>query len=329
MATKKRVFSGIQPTGDLHIGNYLGAIKQWVAALDTSENIFCIVDLHAITLPHDPAELRKNIRASAALLLASGLDQSKCALFAQSHVAAHSELAWILSCVSSMGQLSRMTQFKTKADKDRENARVGLFTYPVLMAADILAYQTDAVPVGADQKQHVELTRDLAETFNNTFGVAFKMPEPVIPSVGARIMGLDDPTKKMSKSDLGAGHSIKILDSADDVVKKISRAKTDSGTDIKFDDTRPGVTNLLTIYQAFSGKSREDVEANFAGKGYGALKKELAEIVNESLRPIRERTQELLKDEAQLNAILRAGADRVRGIAETTMTNVRSLLGLT
>ncbi|XXX73287.1 tryptophan--tRNA ligase [Sorangium sp. So ce134] len=328
MNTKRRVFSGVQPTGQLHIGNYLGAIKQWITGLETSENIFCIVDLHAITVPHDPVKLRRQIREVAAILLASGLDQAKCSLFVQSHVAAHCELAWILNCVASMGQLSRMTQFKAKADAAKENARVGLFTYPTLMAADILLYRADAVPVGADQKQHVELTRDLAQQFNNTFGETFKIPAPAIPAVGARIMGLDDPTKKMSKSDPVWGHAVRMLDTPDDVVKKLKSAKTDSGSDILFDENRPGVNNLLTIYLGFRGGTRESVEAHFAGKGYGALKTEVAEAVNEGLRPIRERTNELLQDEGELDRILRIGADRVRGEAEATMTKVRSLVGL-
>lgn len=328
MNTKRRVFSGVQPTAQLHIGNYLGAVKQWVTGLESNENIFCIVDLHSITVPQDPVLLRRRIREVAAILLASGLDQAKCSLFVQSHVAAHCELAWILNCIASMGQLSRMTQFKAKAEATKENARVGLFTYPALMAADILLYQTDVVPVGADQKQHVELTRDLAQQFNNTFGETFKIPAPSIPPIGARIMGLDDPTKKMSKSDPAPGHAIKMLDAPEDVVKKLKSAKTDSGTEIRFDDSRPGVTNLLSIYLGFRGGTREEVEAHFAGKGYGYLKTEVAEAVNEGLRPIRERTNQLLQDEAELDRILRIGADRVRGEAEATMTQVRSRVGL-
>lgn len=328
MATKRRVFSGVQPTSQLHIGNYLGAIKQWVAGLDVNDNIFCIVDLHSITVPQDPVEFRRNIREVAATLLACGLDQTKCSLFIQSHVAAHSELAWILNCTASMGQLSRMTQYKAKAGDQKQNACVGLFTYPTLMAADILLYETDLVPVGADQKQHVELTRDLAEKFNSTFGEVFKIPSPAIPKVGARIMGLDDPTKKMSKSDPARWHAVKLLDDPDEVVKKFKRAKTDSGTDIRFDESRPGVNNLLTIYMGFSGETREEVEAHFVSKGYGHLKAAVAEAVNEGLRPIRERTNQLLLDEAELDRILRLGADRVRGDAEAMMNKVRSRVGL-
>jgi tryptophanyl-tRNA synthetase len=329
LSTKKRVFSGIQPTGLIHIGNYLGAIKNWVQSQDAFDNTFCLVDLHAITEPYDPKELRSKVREVGGVLLASGIDPRKSALFVQSHVTQHTELAWILTCLSTMGQLGRMTQFKAKAaSREEESIGVGVFAYPVLMAADILLYKTDRVPVGADQKQHVELTRDLAERFNQRFGETFVVPEPSIPPVGARVMGLDDPTKKMSKSDPATGHAIAVLDPPEEITKKIKRATTDSGTEIRFDESRPGVNNLLTIYRAFSGKSTEEIEAHFAGKMYGHLKVELAELVVESLRPVREAYARFAADQAELDRQLAAGAERVRGVAEKTMAVVRERMGL-
>ncbi len=325
---KKRVFSGIQPTGNIHIGNYLGAIKQWVASQVEYDNIFCIVDLHAITVPQNPAELKASIRKLAGLLFAAGIDPEQSVLFVQSHIAAHAELAWILNCVTPMGWMERMTQFKEKAGKDRERASVGLFDYPALMAADILLYDTHLVPVGEDQKQHLELTRDIAQRFNHLYGETFVVPRPVIPQIAARVMGLDDPTKKMSKSETGNYHAIHLLDSPDIILKKVKRATTDSRRDIRFDENRPGVNNLLTIYQAFTGQSAAELEAHFAGKGYGDLKKELAEIIITGLRPIQERYAEFTADPAQLDALLAQSADKIRPIAETTMQRVRERLGL-
>ncbi len=325
---KKRIFSGIQPTGKVHIGNYLGAIKQWVSTQGDHENIYCIVDLHAITVPQDPAELKTSIRTMAGLLFAAGLDPEQSVLFVQSAIPAHSELAWILNCVTPMGWMERMTQFKEKAGKDRERASVGLFDYPALMAADILLYDTHLVPVGDDQKQHLELTRDIAQRFNRQYGETFVVPEPIIPKIAARVMGLDDPTKKMSKSETGKFHAVYMLDTPDVILKKVKRATTDSLRDIRFDETRPGVYNLLRIYQAFTGETEAEIEAHFAGKGYGDLKKELAEVIIEGLRPIQERYAQFIADPAQLDALLAQSADKIRPIAEATMKRVHQRLGL-
>jgi tryptophanyl-tRNA synthetase len=325
--SRKRVFSGIQPTGAVHIGNYLGAIKNWVSSQDEYDNIFCLVDLHAVTTPHDPKQLHGNIRELAAILIAAGIDSDKSALFVQSHVAQHAELAWIMSCMAPMGQMERMTQFKDKS-AGKKNVSVGLFTYPALMAADILLYGTDLVPVGDDQKQHIELTRDLAQKFNATFGETFVMPEPLIRAAGARVMGLDDPTKKMSKSAEGAGHAVALLDSDKAIAKKIKGATTDSGTEVRFDPERPGIHNLLSIYRAFTGLEPAEIEARYEGKMYGHLKVDLAEIVVEELRPLRERYEEIMKDPATIEARLREGAERVRPIAEATIRSVYERMGL-
>jgi len=323
---KKRIFSGAQPTGQLHIGNYLGALKNWVALQDEYESFYCIVNLHAITLPQDPKVLRQKTLDLARIYLAAGIDIEKSVIFVQSHVAEHAELTWVLSCVARMGELERMTQFKDKAKGNSERAGVGLFTYPVLMAADILLYQTDLVPVGKDQKQHLELTRDLAERFNRDFGDTFKLPAPYIPPVGANILSLQDPTKKMSKSDEDANGAIFLLDDADTITKKIKRAVTDSGTEIKFDSERPAITNLLTIYQLLSGKSVAECEEHFGGNGYGQLKGELAETVIEFLRPFQERVHEY--DDASLNKILESGAEKARSVASKTLSDVYAKTGL-
>jgi tryptophanyl-tRNA synthetase len=327
---KKRVFSGIQPTGVIHIGNYLGAVKNWVASQERFDDIFCIVDLHAITVPQEPAALRAKVRELAGILFAAGIDEQKSALFVQSHVAAHSELAWLLNCIASYGQMQRMTQFKEKSNKQRELVSVGLFAYPTLMAADILLYDSDFVPVGEDQKQHIELTRDLAVRFNGTFGETFTVPAAMIPEVGARIMGLDKPDKKMSKSESGAGHAVGVLDSPDEILAKFRSATTDSGREITFNDdpARAGVNNLLTIYRAFTGQAPAQIEAHFAGKGYRELKQEVAEAVIEGLRPLRERYQQLAADPGQLDALLREGADKVRPCAEKTLRRAQERLGL-
>jgi tryptophanyl-tRNA synthetase len=323
---KKRIFSGAQPTGQLHIGNYLGALRNWVALQDEYESFYCIVNLHAITLPQDPKVLRQKTLDLARIYLAAGVDPAKSTVFIQSDAPEHAELTWILSCISRMGELERMTQFKDKAKGSNERAGVGLFTYPILMAADILLYQTDLVPVGKDQKQHLELTRDLAERFNRDFGETFKIPDPYIPPVGANIKSLQDPAKKMSKSDENPGGSIFLLDDADAVTKKIKRAVTDSGTDIRFDDERPAITNLLTIYHLLTGRSNEECEALFAGKGYGQFKTELAEVVVEFLRPFQERVKEY--DDATLDSILTAGAEKARSIARKTLSDVYSKMGI-
>ena len=323
---KKRIFSGVQPTGNLHIGNYLGAIKNWVPLQHEYESFFCIVNLHAITLPQDPAVLRQKTLDLARIYLAAGIDPEVSTIFIQSDVPAHTELTWILSCIARMGELERMTQFKDKGKGNTERAGVGLFAYPVLMASDILLYQTDLVPVGKDQKQHLELTRDLAERFNRDFGEIFKIPEPYIPPVGANILSLQELTKKMSKSDENAAGSIFLLDDADTVTKKVKRAVTDSGTEIKFDASRPAINNLLTIYQLFTGKTAEECEAHFAGKGYGQFKTELAEATVEFLRPFQERMKEY--DDAALEKILRTGAETAAEIAGETLRSAYDKMGI-
>lgn len=324
---KKRIFSGAQPTGSLHIGNYLGALKNWVALQDDYEAFYCIVNLHAITLPQDPTTLRQKTRDLARIYLAAGVDPEKSTIFIQSDVAEHAELTWVLSCIARMGELERMTQFKDKSQKGgRERSSVGLLTYPVLMAADILLYQTDLVPVGQDQKQHLELSRDLAERFNRDFGETFKIPEPYIPKAGASIKSLQDPQKKMSKSDENLNGSIFLLDDADAITKKIKRAVTDSGTDITFDETRPAITNLLTMYQLLTGKTADECVEHFQGKGYGHFKTELAEAAVEFLRPFQERVKEF--DDASLEAILKTGAEKARSIASATLADVYERTGI-
>jgi tryptophanyl-tRNA synthetase len=323
---KKRIFSGAQPTGSLHIGNYLGALRNWVNLQTEYESFYCIVNLHAVTLPQDPAELRRKTMDLARIYLAAGIDPEISTIFVQSDVAEHAELAWVLSCIARMGELERMTQFKDKGKGNRERAGVGLFTYPVLMASDILLYQTHLVPVGQDQKQHLELARDLAERFNRDYGAAFIVPEPYIPPVGARILSLQDPEKKMSKSDENANGSIFLLDDADAIVKKIKRAVTDSGTDIKFDETRPAINNLLTIYRLMTGRTPEECETHFAGQGYGHFKTELAEAVVEFLKPFQERVKHYSDED--LKAILRAGAEKARPIARLTLQDVYEKTGI-
>ncbi len=323
---KKRIFSGAQPTGQLHIGNYLGALKNWVALQDEYEAFYCIVNLHAITLPQDPAMLRKATLDLARIYLAAGVDPEKATIFIQSDVPEHAELTWVLSCIARMGELERMTQFKDKGKGNTERAGVGLFTYPILMASDILLYQTDLVPVGQDQKQHLELCRDLAERFNRDFGETFKVPEPYIPKAGASIKSILDPSKKMSKSDENPNGSIFLLDDADTITKKIKRAVTDSGTEINFDPERPAIANLLTIYHLLTGKSAEECIANFEGKGYGLFKGELAEATIEFLRPFQERVNNYTNQD--LAAILRKGAEKARTIAAATLADVYQKTGI-
>lgn len=373
---KKRIFSGAQPTGQLHIGNYLGALKNWVALQDEYESFYCIVNLHAITLPQDPKVLRQKTLDLARIYLAAGIDPDRSTVFIQSDVPEHAELTWILSCISRMGELERMTQFKDKtrslmhskpltesqaADLDAlrgtetfgvwkddeskdaidrkvklfrdsiehssaQRAGVGLFTYPVLMAADILLYQTHLVPIGQDQKQHLELTRDLAERFNRDFGETFVIPEAFIPPVGAKIQSLQDPTKKMSKSDENPAGSIFLLDDADTITKKIKRAVTDSGTEINFDEARPAIKNLLTIYQLLTGKTTDECVAHFEGKGYGQFKGELADITVEFLRPFQEKVKQY--DDEQLRAILARGAQKAKSVAGETLRSVYEKIGV-
>ena len=323
---KKRIFSGAQPTGQLHIGNYLGALKNWVDLQNEYESFFCIVNLHAVTLPQDPKVLRQKTLDLARIYLASGIDPQVSTVFIQSDVSEHAELAWVLSAIARMGELERMTQFKDKGKGNRERAGVGLFTYPILMASDILLYQSHLVPVGKDQKQHLELSRDLAERFNRDFGETFVVPEPFIPPVGANILSLQDPSKKMSKSDENANSSIFLLDEPDTIMKKFKKAVTDSGTEITFDETRPAIKNLLTIYQLMTGKTPAECEANFAGKGYGHLKTEIAEAVIEFLRPFQARVKDF--DDAQLNKILKDGAEKAQIIAQQTLQDVYAKMGI-
>jgi tryptophanyl-tRNA synthetase len=322
----KRIFSGAQPTGNLHIGNYLGALRNWVALQHEYESFFCVVDLHAITVPQDPKLLAAKTREVARIYLASGIDPQVSTVFVQSDVKEHAELAWVLNCVVRISELERMTQFKDKAKKQRENVLVGLLTYPALMAADILLYQTDLVPVGQDQKQHLELTRDIAERFNRDFGETFRVPDAFIPKVGAKIMALDDPSKKMSKSDENVNGSITLMDDPDTIRRKLKRAVTDSGTDVRFDESRPAVTNLLSIYQLLTGQTPEEIEAHFAGKGYAQLKNDLAEAAVEFLRPFQERVRGISDEE--LSRLLRDGAEKARGIAAETMREVKERMGV-
>jgi tryptophanyl-tRNA synthetase len=323
---RERVFSGIKPSGSPTLGNYIGAIRHWAADQDHYDNIFCVVDLHAITVPQDPAELLANTRELAAILVASGIDQQRSVLFVQSHVAEHSELAWILNCMTPMGWLNRMTQFKQKAGDDRETVSAGLFTYPTLMAADILLYQTDAVPVGDDQRQHVELTRDLANAFNFRFGETFTEPRAIVRESGARVMSLDDPTRKMSKSGV-EGSYIALLDPPDAIRKKIARATTDSQRTIVFDESRPAIFNLLTIYHALGSETREQIEAEFAGKGYKEFKAALADRVVATLEPLQRRYAEITADPATLDRVLAEGAEKVRPLARQTLRTVKERVG--
>ncbi len=325
-----RILSGIQPSGQLTIGNYLGALKQWVQLQDDYECYYCIVDMHAITVPREPAELRASTRMTAALYLACGIRPERATIFVQSHVSAHAELAWILGCLTPMGWLNRMTQFKDKAAKQQaESVSAGLFTYPTLMAADILLYQANLVPVGDDQRQHLELTRDLAQRFNSQYGETFTVPEGFFPKAGARIMGLDNPLVKMSKSETSDYHAVYMLDEPDQIKRKIMRAVTDSGNSIYFTDEpeKAGVNNLLTIYQAFTDETKEAIEARFAGKGYAELKKAVAEVVVEGLRPIQARYRELTAESDLIDQVLMQGAAKARLVANTTLNTVRERIG--
>ncbi|HUZ26652.1 MAG TPA: tryptophan--tRNA ligase [Streptosporangiaceae bacterium] len=328
--SRPRVFSGIQPTADsFHIGNYLGALRQWVALQETHDTVYCVVDLHAITLPQQPADLRRRTRVAAAQLFAAGLDPQRSIVFVQSHVAEHAELAWVLSCITGFGEASRMVQFKDKAAKGgAEAASVGLFTYPILQAADILLYGTDQVPVGEDQRQHLELTRDVAQRFNHRFGQTFVVPEAYILPAVARIADLQDPSIKMSKSASSPQGIIDVLEEPAAIRKKIMRAVTDAGGEVRADEqAKPGVTNLLRIYSALGGDSIESLEQRYSGGGYGTFKKDLAEVVVDALAPIRERTEKLLADEAELDALLAVGAARARELARATMARVSAGVG--
>jgi tryptophanyl-tRNA synthetase len=324
---KTRVFSGMQPTGNLHIGNYLGALQNWVRIQNEYECIFCIVDLHAVTIYQDPRELRAKIREIAALYLAAGIDPKSCSIMVQSSVPAHTELAWMLTCVTPVGWLERMTQYKAKAAK-QESVGDGLLQYPVLMAADILLYQAGIVPVGEDQAQHLELTRDIALRFNSLYGDTFVVPGTSLPAVGARIMGLDDPTQKMSKSSAGTNHAVALLDPPERIRKTIMRATTDSEPCVRFDSAGPGVLNLLAIFQAFSGWNDEQMKQHFDGMRYGDLKKQVAEMVLAHLAPFQKRYQEIVSEPGYLDGILREGAARVAPIANETVRLVKERMGL-
>lgn len=329
--TRKRVLSGIQPTHDsFHLGNYLGAVKQWVELQQDHDAFYCVVDLHALTIETDPALLRKRTLASAAQLIALGVDPQKCTLFLQSHVPAHNQLAWIMECLAGFGEASRMTQFKDKSQKSgTDRTVVGLFTYPMLQAADILLYQPDLVPVGEDQRQHIELTRDLAGRFNSRYGQTFQMPEAYILKRGAKINDLQDPTSKMSKSAESMQGVIEIMDSPEANAKKIKSSMTDTGREVQFNEKqKPGISNLLTIHSSLSGSSIPEIEKEFEGKGYGDFKSAVAEVVVEYLRPIRARALELLEDEKSLLKILHEGADKARVVAEKTLADTYKNLGL-
>ena len=325
---KQVIFSGIQPSGSLHLGNYLGAIKNWVSLADEYNCYYCIVDMHSITVRQEPSELRKRALMQLAQYVACGLDPKENTLFIQSHVHEHAELGWVLNCYTMFGELSRMTQFKDKSARHAENINGGLFTYPTLMAADILLYQTDKVPVGEDQKQHVELSRDIAIRFNNLYGETFKVPEPFIPKVGARIMGLSDPKSKMSKSDPQG--CVFLMDPPDEIARKFKRAVTDSDTEncVRYaPDEKPGVANLMNIYSSVTGKSFAEIENEFAGKGYGVFKPAVGDAVIETLRPIREEAERILADKAYLQSIYSEGAQKASYTARKTLRKVYKKLG--
>lgn len=331
MSTKPVIFSGMQPSSDsLQLGNFIGALSQWTKMQEEYDAIFCVVNLHAITVGQDPKELVERTRRTAAQYIAAGIDPAKSTLFIQSHVPAHAELAWVLNTLTGFGEASRMTQFKDKSQKNgTDAASVGLFTYPILMAADILLYQAESVPVGEDQRQHVELTRDLANRFNSRFGDTFIVPEAQIPKSVAKIYDLQNPLAKMSKSAETEAGLIKVLDPANVTKKKIMRAVTDDGNEIRFDrEAKPGVSNLITIFSVLGDRSVESIEQEFAGLGYGHLKKAVAEVVEETLAPVRERTEELMADPAELDRLLASGADRANEIANRTLGLVYDRMGL-
>ena len=324
---KKRIFSGVQPSGILTLGNYLGAIKNWVDLQDDYECLYCVVDLHAITVRQVPAELRKRTLEGLALYIACGIDPEKSTMFVQSHVPAHAELSWVLGCNTMFGELSRMTQFKDKSQKHSDNINAGLFTYPVLMAADILLYGTDMVPVGVDQKQHVELARDIAHRFNNAYSDTFTIPEPFIPKTGKKIYSLTDPTKKMSKSDPNPASFVAIIESRDETIKKIKRAVTDSDSVVKFAEGKDGINNLMSIYSAFTGKEFYEIEKEFDGKGYGDFKAAVGEVCADGLESVRTEYAKLVKDKAYLESIMKDGAERASFLASKTLSKVYRKVG--
>ena len=328
MEDKKVILSGIQPSGAMTLGTYLGALKNWATLSEIYDCYYAIVDMHAITARQDPVELRSMTVSQLAQYVACGIDPQKNVLFIQSHVPAHVQLGWVLSCYTMFGELSRMTQFKDKSAKNAENINAGLFTYPSLMAADILLYQADLVPVGDDQKQHIELTRDIAVRFNGIYGNVFKLPEPYIPKVGARIMDLQNPEEKMSKSGIANGGCVLILDSPDDIIRSFKRAKTDSETSVRYNvKDKPGVSNLIQIYSACTGKSFDEIESEFSGQGYGTLKQSVGDAVVETLRPIREEAEKLMSDKAYLESIYKQGAEKASQTANKTLGEVYEKIG--
>lgn len=326
---KKVLFSGMQATGNLTLGNYMGALKNWVNLCDEYECFYGVMDLHSLTVRQNPAEFRKRARSLYALYIAAGLDPKKNCIYFQSHVSGHAELSWILSCFTYMGELNRMTQFKDKAAKHADNVNAGLFTYPVLMAADILLYQADVVPVGIDQKQHLEITRDIAERFNAIYGDVFTIPEAYIGKQGAKIMSLQDPTKKMSKSDENPNAHILLLDDSDSIIRKFKRAVTDSDNEIRYAEEKPGISNLIDIYSLCTGKAVADVEKEFDGKGYGEFKLAVGEAVVSVLRPLQERYESLLGDKAYLDSMIKENAEKAQYFSNKTLRKVQKKVGLT
>lgn len=328
MEKKKIAFSGIQPSGDLTIGNYLGALKNWVALQEEFETYYCVVDLHALTMRQDPKELRQRTLKNLAIYMSSGLDPERNTLFIQSHVPAHSEASWLLSCSCYMGELSRMTQYKDKSQKAGESVNAGLFTYPILMAADILLYNTDAVPVGIDQKQHIELTRDLAIRFNNTYGKTFNVPEPYIADTGAKIMDLQEPEKKMSKSADNPNGYILILDPPNTIKKKINRAVTDDVGEVRFTEEQPGISNLISILSTITNKSPKDIEKDYKGLGYAQFKSDVIDALVDELSPVQKKVKELLEDQSYLENIYKKSAEKASLVANETLKRMQTNLGL-
>lgn len=326
---KKVLYSGMQATGTLTLGNYLGALKNWVELTDEYECIYGVMDLHSLTVRQVPAEFRKNARALYALYVAAGLDPEKNCIYYQSHVSGHAELGWILDCFTYMGELNRMTQFKDKAAKHADNINAGLYTYPVLMAADILLYQADVVPVGVDQKQHLEITRDIAERFNNIYGDVFTIPEAYIGKKGAKIMSLQEPGKKMSKSDTNANATILLLDDTDTIIRKFKRAVTDSESEVRYAEEKPGISNLMDIYSAVTGKTYKEIEKEFAGKGYGDFKLAVGETVADHLKPLQERYEQLMKDKAYIESMIKQNDEKAAYYANKTLRKVQKKVGLT
>ena len=326
---KKVLFSGMQATGNLTLGNYLGALKNWVGLCDEYECFYSVVDMHSITVRQDPATLRKRARTLLMIYIAAGIDPEKNCLYYQSHVSGHAELAWILNCFTYMGELNRMTQFKDKAAKHADNINAGLYTYPVLMAADILLYQADVVPVGVDQKQHLEITRDIAERFNNIYGDVFTIPEAYIGKKGAKIMSLQEPGKKMSKSDTNANATILLLDDTDTIIRKFKRAVTDSESEVRYAEEKPGISNLMDIYSAVTGKTYEEIEKEFAGKGYGDFKLAVGETVVSRLKPLQDRFYELQKEKKYLESVIKENDEKAAYFANKTLRKVQKKVGLT